>query len=48
LISPFCYRIGFKTDLDLRKLMADTGLTIERLEEIDFRGHWKAVRCLRP
>ncbi len=48
VISPFCYRLGFKTDLDLPRLMRDTGLTIDRLEEIDFRGHWKAVRCPRP
>lgn len=45
VISPMCYRIGFKTDLDLRKLMKDTGLDIDRLEHIDFLGHWKAVRC---
>lgn len=45
-ISPLCYRIGFKTDLDLRKLMRDTRLEVERLEPIDFQGHWKAVRCV--
>ena len=47
-ISPLCYRIGFKTDLDLHRLMRDTGLQIERLERIDFAGHWKAVRCINP
>ncbi len=48
IISPICYRIGFKTNLDLRKLMADTGLEIERIEPIDFLGNWKAVRCINP
>lgn len=48
LISPVCYRIGFKTDLDLHQLMRETGLEIERLERIDFAGHWKAVRCVNP
>jgi phosphatidylethanolamine/phosphatidyl-N-methylethanolamine N-methyltransferase len=48
VISPLCYRIGFKTDLDLHQLMRDTGLEIETLEEIDFLGHWKAVRCINP
>jgi phosphatidylethanolamine/phosphatidyl-N-methylethanolamine N-methyltransferase len=48
MLSPLCYRIGFKMNLDLHKLMADTGLEIERLERIDFRGQWKAVRCVNP
>jgi phosphatidylethanolamine/phosphatidyl-N-methylethanolamine N-methyltransferase len=47
-LSPICYRLGFNMDLDLHKLMADTGLEIETLEHIDFRGQWKAVRCVNP
>jgi phosphatidylethanolamine/phosphatidyl-N-methylethanolamine N-methyltransferase len=46
LISPLCYRIGFRTDLNLKKLMRDADLTIDRLERIDFLGNWKAVRCV--
>lgn len=46
LISSFCYRIGFRTDLDLAPLMRKSGLQIETLESIDFLGHWKAVRCI--
>ena len=45
LLSPLFYRVGFKTDLDLGELMEATGLEVERLENIDFLGHWKAVRC---
>jgi len=45
LLSPLFYRIGFKTDLELWDLMETTGLEVERLEKIDFLGHWKAVRC---
>lgn len=48
LYSPLCYRIGFKTDLDLKKLMRDTGLEIESCEPIGLLGHWKAVRCVNP
>jgi phosphatidylethanolamine/phosphatidyl-N-methylethanolamine N-methyltransferase len=48
LYSPLCYRIGFKTDLDLKKLMKDTGLNIESCEPIGALGHWKAVRCINP
>jgi phosphatidylethanolamine/phosphatidyl-N-methylethanolamine N-methyltransferase len=44
-LSPLFYRIGFKTDLDLWNLMEATGLEIDRMENIDFLGHWKAVRC---
>lgn len=48
VFSPMFYRVGFKTDLDVYKLMADCGLEIETLERIDFLGHWKAVRCINP
>ncbi len=48
LYSPLCYRIGFRTDLNLRKLMKDTGLEIETIEPIGMLGHWKAVRCINP
>lgn len=47
IISPVCYRIGFKTDLDLYELMRAAGLEIELVEPVDFAGHWKAVRCIR-
>jgi phosphatidylethanolamine/phosphatidyl-N-methylethanolamine N-methyltransferase len=45
LLSPLFYRVGFKTDLDLWELMETTDLEVDRLENIDFLGHWKAVRC---
>jgi phosphatidylethanolamine/phosphatidyl-N-methylethanolamine N-methyltransferase len=44
IISPVCYRIGFKTDLDLYELMEEAGLKIDSIDPID-SGHWKAVRC---
>jgi phosphatidylethanolamine/phosphatidyl-N-methylethanolamine N-methyltransferase len=45
MLSPLFYRIGFKTDLDLWELMDASGLELDRVENIDFLGHWKAVRC---
>lgn len=48
IISPLCYRIGFRTDLNLHQLLKDTGLTCDILEGIDLLGHWKAVRCTNP
>jgi phosphatidylethanolamine/phosphatidyl-N-methylethanolamine N-methyltransferase len=45
ILSPLCYRIGFKTDLELWDLMDASGLEVDRLEKTDFLGYWKAVRC---
>ena len=44
--SPMFYHLGFYTDLDLHGLMCSTNLEIETKEDIDFMGHWKAVRCV--
>jgi phosphatidylethanolamine/phosphatidyl-N-methylethanolamine N-methyltransferase len=46
LWSPLCYRVGFRTDLNLRELMEETGLDIEICERIGLL--WKAVRCVNP
>ncbi|HEY3132873.1 MAG TPA: methyltransferase domain-containing protein [Acidobacteriota bacterium] len=46
IISPLCYRIGFRTDLNLKRLMQQSNLKIDLRERIDFLGNWKAVRCL--
>jgi len=46
LYSPLCYRLGFKTDLSLRKLMQQAGVEIEICEPISFL--WRAVRCVNP
>ena len=46
LYSPICYRLGFKTDLNLRKLMRDAGVEIETCERVGLL--WKAVRCITP
>jgi phosphatidylethanolamine/phosphatidyl-N-methylethanolamine N-methyltransferase len=46
LISPICYKIGFKTDLDLKMLVQECGLEIDVLEKIGAFGLWTAVRCI--
>lgn len=46
VISPLCFRLGFRTDLDLQKLARDADLKVESVERIDFCGHWRAVRCI--
>jgi phosphatidylethanolamine/phosphatidyl-N-methylethanolamine N-methyltransferase len=44
LYSPICYRVGFKTDLNLRKLADQCGLQIEVDEPVGCL--WSAVRCV--
>lgn len=46
LYSPLCYRLGFKTDLNLRKLAEECDLKIEVDEPFGFGGLWSAVRCV--
>ena len=48
LVSPLCYRIGFRTDLELNSLTEECGLEIESKTPIDFLGHWQAIRCVNP
>lgn len=44
--SPLCYRLGFKTDLNRRKLMKECGLEIELDEPTGLTGFWRAIRCI--
>jgi phosphatidylethanolamine/phosphatidyl-N-methylethanolamine N-methyltransferase len=46
VISPICYHIGFRSDLNLKWLMQETGLEVESLEGIGTLGYWKALRCV--
>ncbi len=47
-VSPLFYRLGFRTDLNLNRLMEKCGLEIETLEKVGFLGNWTAVRCIVP
>lgn len=44
-LSPAFYRIGFRTDLQIEYLVEECCLKVDRVEKIDFMGHWKALRC---
>lgn len=46
LYSPLFYRLGFKTDLNRRKLMKECGLEIELDEPTGLTGFWRALRCI--
>jgi phosphatidylethanolamine/phosphatidyl-N-methylethanolamine N-methyltransferase len=47
-VSPICFRLGFRTDLDMDWLLQASGLEVETLAPIDSNGHWKALRCVNP
>lgn len=47
-VSPLFYRLGFRTDLNLARLMEKCGLEIETREKVGFLGNWTAVRCIVP
>jgi len=47
-VSPLFYRLGFRTDLNLARLMEKCGLEIETKEKVGFLGNWTAVRCIVP
>lgn len=45
-LSPFCFKMGFRTDLNLDELLQATDLELDSIEKIDISGNWKAVKCL--
>jgi len=45
-ISPLCDKIGFKTDLDLEKLLAITNLRINYRRKINLFKYWQLVKCV--
>jgi len=47
-VSPLFYRLGFRTDLNLNRLMDKCELEIETKEKVGFLGNWTAVRCIVP
>lgn len=47
-VSPLFYRLGFRTDLNLNRLMEQCGLEIETREKVGFLNNWTAVRCIVP
>jgi phosphatidylethanolamine/phosphatidyl-N-methylethanolamine N-methyltransferase len=45
MISPLCYKIGFRTDLELKTLIRECDLEIDVREKLGAFGLWSAVRC---
>lgn len=45
-VSPLCTRIGFRSDLDLEKLLAGSGLRVTVGRKVNPFGYWTIVQCV--
>ncbi len=45
-ISPLCYRLGFKTDLDMETFLRETALQVAQVRGVNLFQYWKLVECL--
>lgn len=45
-ISPFCTKIGFRTDLDLKTLLDGTPLRVTKARSAPPFNYWKLVQCI--
>lgn len=48
MISPMTVHIGFKSDLDLPALLAQTGLKPLSIEKVNLPPIWSLVTCVKP
>ena len=48
VISPFCTHVGFKTDLKLMPMLAESNLKVNKQEGVNLMNHWRVVRCINP
>lgn len=46
LISPLCYRLGFKTDLEMETFLRETALQVAHVRGVNLFQYWKLVECL--
>ena len=46
-ISPLTIHIGFKADLDMPGLLAQTGLRPVCVEKVNFPGMWSLITCIK-
>jgi phosphatidylethanolamine/phosphatidyl-N-methylethanolamine N-methyltransferase len=46
-ISPLTIHVGFKADLDMRALLAQTGLTPLSIDRVNFPRLWSLITCVK-
>jgi phosphatidylethanolamine/phosphatidyl-N-methylethanolamine N-methyltransferase len=46
LVAPLCTRLGWKSNLPLRPLLAQVGLTPELVAKVNMFNGWRLVKCV--
>ncbi len=46
LVAPLCTRLGWKSNLPLRPLLAQVGLTPELVTKVNMFNGWRLVKCV--
>jgi phosphatidylethanolamine/phosphatidyl-N-methylethanolamine N-methyltransferase len=47
-VAPICTRLGWKSNLPLRPLLAQVGLTAELVTPVNLFKGWRLVKCVNP
>ena len=46
LVAPVCTRLGWKSNLAMKPLLADVGLTPELVQHVNMFNGWRLVKCV--
>lgn len=46
LVAPVCTRLGWKSNLAMKPLLADVGLTPELVQKVNMFNGWRLVKCV--
>jgi phosphatidylethanolamine/phosphatidyl-N-methylethanolamine N-methyltransferase len=48
VVAPLCTRLGWKSNLPLRPLLTQVGLTAEQVTRVNLFNGWRLVKCINP
>jgi phosphatidylethanolamine/phosphatidyl-N-methylethanolamine N-methyltransferase len=48
VVAPLCTRLGWKSNLPLRPLLAQVGLAAELVARVNLFNGWRLVKCVNP
>jgi hypothetical protein len=46
LVAPLCTRLGWKSNLSMKPLLAQVGLTPELIAKVNLFNGWRLVKCV--
>jgi phosphatidylethanolamine/phosphatidyl-N-methylethanolamine N-methyltransferase len=46
LVAPVCTRLGWRSNLAMKPLLADVGLTPELVQKVNMFNGWRLVKCV--